>query len=53
MVERWTIWARKTNGNVMKCFVWRGARADGLARAWAEAKDFDYGLAYCWAEKVI
>ena len=53
MVQHWTIWGRKTNGNVMKFFVWRGARADGLARAWAEAKDFDYDLAYCWAEKVI
>lgn len=53
MVQHWTIWGRKTNGNVVKCFTWRGERAQGLQRAYMEAKDWDYGLAYCWAEKAI
>ena len=53
MVQHWTIWGRKTNGNVVKCFTWRGERSAGLQRAYMEAKDWDYGLAYCWAEKAI
>lgn len=52
-MQIWTIWGRKTNGNVVKCFTWRGERSAGLQRAYMEAKDWDYGLAYCWAEKVI
>lgn len=52
MVQRWTIWGRKKNGNVLKCFTWRGSAAGGIARAYADAKDWDYDLAYCWAEKL-
>ena len=51
MVERWTIWGRKTNGNVMKCFTWRGSAEGGIARARVEAKDFDYDLDQVWAEQ--
>lgn len=50
MVERWTIWGRKKNGNVIKCFTWRGPAQDGIARARVEAKDFDYDLDQVWAE---
>ena len=50
MAQYWTIWGRKTNGSVMKCFTWRGPAQDGIARARAEAKDFDYDLDQVWAE---
>jgi hypothetical protein len=49
----YVIWGRKTNGNTVKCFTWRGEPSEGLQRAYREAKDWDYDLAYCWAEKVI
>lgn len=53
MVENWTIWARKKNGHVMRCFTWSGPAQDGIARARAEAKDFDYDLEQVWAEKQL
>jgi hypothetical protein len=51
MVQHWTIWGRKINGNVMKCFTWWGPAEDGIARARKEAKDFDYDLDQVWAEQ--
>lgn len=51
MVQHWTIWGRKTNGNVMKCFTWWGPAEDGIAQARKEAKDFDYDLDQVWAEQ--
>lgn len=46
----YVIWGRKTNGNTVKCFTWRGEPSEGLRQAYREAKDWDYDLAYCWAE---
>lgn len=46
----WAIWGRKSNGNVIKCFTWRGEPSQGIQRAYREARDWDYDLVHCWAE---
>ena len=51
MAERWTIWGRKKNGNVIECFTWRGSAEGGIARARVEVKVLDYDLDQVWAER--
>lgn len=52
-METWQIWGRKTNGNVIRCFKWRGDAKNGIAAARREAQEWDYGLDECWAEKEL
>lgn len=53
MVESWTIWGRKSNGNVVRCFTWRGEPRSGIAKARQEAHEWDYDLGMVWAEHSV
>jgi len=53
MEVKFTIFARKSDGEVFECFLWCRDAASGIARAFSDAEKFGIEIVEVWAEDHI
>lgn len=48
--DYWNIYCETLTGDKVLCFLWRGCKTAGIARAWQDSKLFDVPIKTIWGE---